>query len=558
MTLTPSEKNGSPHGVSSTGPAADEAIDQRDEGAARKSLHARAPGAASSTAVASAIAAPVRPPSRTESLTPIPPLLPQVSICPGCGFLRQSHSGRRDIRSYSPAVNRSGQPAPAGYVTDIPYVRGFKPMLAPAWLDFVALLGGMRPPARENGFAWCDLGCGQGVTAAVLATTHPVGEFHGIDAMPVHVEFAAGLAAEAEAANARFHIVDFAAALDRPLPRFDYIVAHGVYSWVDEAVRAQLRRFIDRRLKSGGLVYVSYNALPGWTGDLPFQYLARELAATASGDSAARFGQASGMIDRLAQAGVRPLAASHTVRELRDKPFAYPPSYLVHEFLQASWQALYVTELRRDMAEIGLKSVGSAYLVENFDSWVLTRRARRLLAEIDDPDLRELVRDFCLDQRFRADVFARDAEPLDASEQQRRLLAAGLTLSRPPGAVAYRTPTPAGYLDFDNPAARAIVAALAARPSCLDDIATPEIEPRDLLANGLALCAAGAVRPVETGRVPVAILNRALRRHLTGADDTPLIALPCGTALEIDGHRLDLLTSGRDPAWRDFLAAQGV
>src|SRR4051794_12944444 len=88
-----------------------------------------------------------------------------------------------NIRSYSEAVPGSDRPALAGYVTDIPYMRGFKPMLAPAWLDFVALLGGVRPPARGDGFAWCDLGCGQGVTAAILAATHPAGEFHGIDAM---------------------------------------------------------------------------------------------------------------------------------------------------------------------------------------------------------------------------------------------------------------------------------------------------------------------------------------------------------------------------------------
>jgi hypothetical protein len=246
------------------------------------------------------------------------------------------------------------------------------------------------------------------------------------------------------------------------------------------------------------------------------------------------------------------------VRELRDKPFAYPPGYLVHEFLNSGWQALYVTELRRDMTEIGLKPVGSAYLVENFDGWVLGRRARRLLAEIENTELRELVRDFCLDQRFRADVFARDAAPLDAVEQRERLLAAGLTLTRPPAGIAYRVPTPAGYLDYDNPAARSIVAALAAGPRRLGDIAADGGEQRDLLANAMALCGAGSVRPVETGRVPVAALNRALRRHLGGADETPLIALPCGTALELDGYMFDLITSGRDRAWGEFLAAQGV
>ena len=84
-----------------------------------------------------------------------------------------------------------------GYVADLPYLRDFKPMLAPAWLDHVALVCGVEPPAREHGFAWCDLGCGQGVTAVILAATHPHGTFEGIDAMPMHIDHARGLAAEA-------------------------------------------------------------------------------------------------------------------------------------------------------------------------------------------------------------------------------------------------------------------------------------------------------------------------------------------------------------------------
>jgi SAM-dependent methyltransferase len=449
-------------------------------------------------------------------------------------------------------------PQLSGYVTDIPYVAGFKAMLAPAWLDFVALLGGIRPPARMGGFGWCDLGCGQGVTAAILAATHPDGAFHGIDAMAVHVDRATGLAAEARATNAHFHIADFTVALARHLPRFDYIVAHGVYSWVDDEVRASLRHFIDRQLKPGGLVYVSYNALPGWTGDLPFQHLVRELAATAHGDSAARFAAAARSIDRLAGSGAAALASSYIVRELRERPEDYRPGYLVHEFLHAGWRPLYVTELRRDMAAIRLAPVGSAILLENFDRWILGRRARALVAEVADRDLRELVRDFCIDQRFRCDVFARDAARLDEGEQRRLLFAAGLALARPPAAIAYRAATPAGHLDYANPAARTVVGALAAGARRLSEMPPGRAAPQDLLANALALCAAGDVRPVETGRVPVESLNRALRRHLGGAQETPLIALPCGTALELDDQLLGLLRNDRGPVWRDFLASHGV
>jgi len=448
-------------------------------------------------------------------------------------------------------------PELGGYVTDIPYVAGFKPMLAPAWLDFVALLGGARPPARSGGFAWCDLGCGQGVTAAILAATHPAGTFHGIDAMAVHVDHAAGLAAEAGAKNAHFHRADFAAALARPMPCFDYIAAHGVYSWVDAEIRADLRRFIDRQLNPGGLVYVSYNALPGWTRDLPFQHLVRALAAQARGDSAARFDAAARLVDRLADSRVAALASSYIVRELRERPDDYRPGYLVHEFLHAGWRPLYVTELRRDMAEIGLAPVGTAILVENFDRWVLGRRQRALLAKIAEPDLRELVRDFCIDQRFRCDVFARDAAALDEGEQRRLLFAAGLALVRPPAAIAYRAPTPAGQLDYANPVARAVVGALAAGARRLSEVPPGVAAARDLLANALALCVAGDVRPVETARVPVEALNRALGHRLASAQETPLIALPCGTALELD-HQLYGLLSEMNPAWRDFLALHGV
>src|SRR5437773_4671116 len=158
-----------------------------------------------------------------------------------------------------------------GYAADIPYLRTSNR----CWRRLGSIMwrsspGSSRLPG-EMGFAWCDLGCGQGVTAAILAATHPSGAFHGIDAMPVHIDHARRLAAAAAVANLELHAVDFAAAIDLDLPQFDYIVAHGVYTWIGPETQCAVRRFIDRRLKPGGLVYLSYNAMPGWARDLPFQ-----------------------------------------------------------------------------------------------------------------------------------------------------------------------------------------------------------------------------------------------------------------------------------------------
>ncbi|MGH7045080.1 MAG: class I SAM-dependent methyltransferase [Stellaceae bacterium] len=446
-----------------------------------------------------------------------------------------------------------------GYVGDIPYLRDFKPMLAPAWLDHVALVCGVEPPVRENGFAWCDLGCGEGVTAVILAATHPRGRFHGIDAMAVHIDHARRFASEAAVGNLRLDAVDFATGL-RDLPQFDYLVAHGVYSWIDTGSQAALRHLIDRHLKPGGLVYVSYNAMPGWAPDLPFQRLLHELGRIGAGDSAARLAPAFDVIDRMARAGVPALTGSTTLAGLAKQPQDYPAAYLVHEFLHAAWRPLYVTELRNAMAEIGLAPVGSASLAENFDALVLSDATRALLAGIADQDIRELLRDFYLDQRLRCDVLDRGNRRLAGAEREARLLAASYALCRPAAAIYYRMTTPAGARGYDSPIARAIVAALALGPRRLAGL----LPAPELLEALLTLCAAGDVMPVEPGREPVGRLNRAIGNRLDGAEEILWLALPCGTALRAERDLLRVLrgTTAPDerrfPGWRSFLAAHGL
>jgi SAM-dependent methyltransferase len=451
------------------------------------------------------------------------------------------------------AMTRDGR----GYATDIPYLRDFKPMLAPAWLDHVALVGSVEPPDRRDGFAWCDLGCGQGVTAAILARTHPGGTFHGIDAMAAHVNHGSRLATAAAIPNVFFHAADFAAALELELPQFDYIVAHGVYSWIDRASQRALRRFIDRRLKPGGLVYLSYNALPGWTRDLAFQRLVHEVGRTFRGDSATRFAAAANIARALADAGVPALADSFILKELKERPEDYSPAYLVHEFMPAAWQPLWVTEVRTAMAGFGLEPVGSTTLSENLDWMVLDEPARNTLAAIGDADARELVRDYYLDQRLRCDVFARGNRRLDAGERAGRLFSSAFALARPVLEIRYRTATPAGPLAYDSPAARAIVAAVAAGPRSL----AADIENLKAL---LTLCAAGDIMPVESVYVPVGDLNRILCARVDGPEEIRWLPLPCGTAVAVGSGLLRLLRDGEEiddvrfPGWAGFLASHGL
>jgi SAM-dependent methyltransferase len=449
-------------------------------------------------------------------------------------------------------------------VDDVAYIAQFHAYEAPAWLDHVALLSCIAPPERSGGFSWCDLGCGHGVTAVVLAATHAGGNFFGVDVMPGHIEQARRLASEAGAANAQFLAADFAAA-DPALGQFDYIVAHGVYSWVSEQTKEDMRRFIDRHLVPGGLVYISYNAMPGWTTERAFQRALYSLGETLPGDSVTRFSAAFAIVRTLADAGAPALASSQRLPDIAKNPAKYPAAYLIHEYMVSAWQPLWVTEVRDAMAGIGLTPVGSATLQDNYDAFVLGQKARETVAAIADDNVRELVRDMFIDTWFRRDVFVRDGRAIDAAERRRALLDTHFALTRPAASVEYRTATTAGHFTFDHTAAHAVVAALAGGPARLANIAAGStIDAKDILANALVLAAVGAVRPVEPGATPVAALNRAIARRLNGDDAIEIVALPCGTALEVDRALVAALRDGSapDPAtfpgWREFLAAHGL
>jgi SAM-dependent methyltransferase len=453
-----------------------------------------------------------------------------------------------------------------GYVTDVPYVRLFTRALAPAWLDHVALVSGFHPPTRDDGFAWCDLGCGQGVTAAILAATHPAGRFHGIDAMPAHIGHARSFAAECAIENLDFHAADFAGAAGIDFVGFDYIVAHGVYSWVDRRVQADLRRFIDRNLKPGGLVYVSYYAMPGRAADLPLQRLVRALGRTLPGDSATACAAAIEIVNSFTALKAPALVGSPMAVWLKEHPEQHSASYFSHEFMVENWDPLCVTDVRAEMRAIELEPVGSAALIENYDSLVLGRASREALGAIADEDARELARDFLVDQFFRRDVFVRKGRRLAEEERRSRLLDTTFLLVQPATIVEYSMSTPAGRVKYDNAAARGIVAALAAGPRMLTDIvAMTSISAQDILANALVLSAAGALQPVESGRASVEGLNQAICRRLGGPEEILHLVLPCGTTLPINEPLRRIIVSdeeivgqGEVGEWREFLLPHGL
>lgn len=144
----------------------------------------------------------------------------------------------------------------------IPYVHGPAPHSHPARMAGVARLLGV-PAAEPDRCRVLELGCGSGLNLLAMAERLTGSEFVGVDVADTHIVMANRAAAACEIRNARFirsDLLDLTPEADS----YDFVIAHGVYSWVPEKVRDRLLAICAAVLRPNGLAYVSYNTQPGW------------------------------------------------------------------------------------------------------------------------------------------------------------------------------------------------------------------------------------------------------------------------------------------------------
>ena len=143
----------------------------------------------------------------------------------------------------------------------VPYQSNPFPQSQPDGLAVAARLFGLQPalPSQANVL---ELGCASGGSLIPLAARYPDARFLGIDFSTAQVSAAQRQIAALRLTNIRIEqgdITNFSIA-----EKFDYILCHGVYSWVPEATRAAILRLCRDGLTNYGVAYISYNTYPGW------------------------------------------------------------------------------------------------------------------------------------------------------------------------------------------------------------------------------------------------------------------------------------------------------
>lgn len=320
----------------------------------------------------------------------------------------------------------------SGYVSDVEYTAGFYTEQSPVLLNFVAVLNGFQPLPLDRSFNYFELGFGRGVTVNLLAASNPSGKFYAADFNPAHVAGASALANEAQLDNITLLEKSFAelAAGAVELPQFDFITLHGIYTWVTQENRRHIVDFVSRYLKPGGIVYVSYNALPGWTDTLPLQRLLVEYGDAFPNRSDIQVANAAEFIQKLADAKVGYFSSAGPALKVRlDGLKKHNRNYLVHEYMHRHWQPMYHADVARDFGDAKLEFVGSADVSLAYPKLYLDDEKATLLQTLPDPSMQETLKDYCLNTGFRKDVFVRGARRLNSLHRQELLGQYGLALT---------------------------------------------------------------------------------------------------------------------------------
>ena len=375
----------------------------------------------------------------------------------------------------------------SGYVSDIEYTSGFYREQSPAWLNYVCLLNDIEPVDLQQPYTYCELGFGRGLTAQLLAAGNPTGQFYAADFNPAHVAGARALARQARLTNLTLLENSFEQLAQgrAELPQFDFITLHGIYSWVTLDNRQHIVRFINRYLKPGGLVYLSYNAMPGWSAALPLQRLLVEYADAFPNRSDLQIKGATEFIGQMETVQAAYFAAHPELRVRLDSLKTASPHYLVHEYLHKHWQPLFHADVARDLAGAKMTFAGSADLAYAYPALYLSDQRRQLIERLPHPEMRETLKDYLFNTAFRKDVYVRGAQRLSPRRQTELLAQVGLALTVPRSAATLKLTLPIGEVNARADLYDPVFDALAERPhTLLELLQLPALAGQNMHAVG--------------------------------------------------------------------------
>lgn len=260
-------------------------------------------------------------------------------------------------------------------------------------------LFGLNTPAPASARV-LELGCADGSNLLPMAQHAPGGRFLGIDAASKHVEAARSAIAAAGLTNVEVRCQDL---MDFPASegKFDYIIAHGLFSWVSDQVRAKILAICREHLTENGVAYVSYNALPGWGMRMGLREMMLFHTAGMT-DAKARVGQARALTAFLAEAvPTEGNPYGLLLKQESQRMATQPDGYIRHDILGDTNQPFYFHQFMQHAMGAGLQYLGEPSLDQMLAANFSEKVAKTLEGVSGNIIAKEQYMDFVRNRSFR-------------------------------------------------------------------------------------------------------------------------------------------------------------
>jgi hypothetical protein len=281
-----------------------------------------------------------------------------------------------------------------------PYTSDAFPQSAPGRLAAIAHVFGLDAPAVPTARV-LEIGCAAAGNLLPFAAAHPRARVVGVDLSQVQIDQGRARAAALGLDNLELVAADIADLEPGALGEFDFVIAHGVYSWVPEHVRDALLATFRAALAPTGIGYLSYNTYPGWKAKEVMRDAMLLATATSTGPTD-KARDARGVVDFLAEVAPADGVLARTLAEFKARDADFGDNYLLHDELETYNAPCYFYELVGRAAGHGLAFLAEAHPETMFPSNHGPRVAEYLAEKCGGVQvLVEQYLDFVLNRAFR-------------------------------------------------------------------------------------------------------------------------------------------------------------